>query len=586
MPDSFFSRMASALGVNGNGDMRMEARSLVNRALKGDEVSRQHLRDLIDGSPEDLEVALREASKDAGMHNRARRSAVRTHAATATATATAPAPATGISPHWESRETYEGDQDVVVMQPLRLYEPETLDDLVFIVKKAEELGHTVKALGAGCSYSGANATSGFLVDMEGLDAMLPIDAAALHPGDHLALRRFQGGARLDQISEHLKQDDLALENMGGLLQLSFVGAATTGTHGSGVRLGNMASQIVSMVVVGSGGTVYRVEPTHGITNPSGWDEPLVDHLKQNDELFHSLRVSVGALGLIYSVTVRTVPLTNLREVRWEMGWQEARERLQNRTDLDHQDMVEIYVNPYRTRDDGDRTALVTIRKSTKKEPVGSGGNRRCLAEMLERFPVAADLAMLYLNLFPGRTPGFIDTALRGLTDAEYIAPRYEVLADSEHSNGFAMELAFSMKDDSYLDHIDEILDLLERHSGEGQQYVNMLSVRFVAASDDYLSMHYDADGHASCTVEFPTLSATTGVRESFRRIQRTMLARGARPHWAMEFGTLTGNGGLLDAMYPELEKWKNAHRLFDATGVFANGFTDRMGFTVPAYSRD
>ncbi|MBW2463347.1 MAG: FAD-binding protein, partial [Deltaproteobacteria bacterium] len=309
--------MASALGVNGNGDMRMEARSLVNRALTGDEVSRQHLRDLIDGSPRDLEAVLRDASTDAGMHKRARRSAVRPPAATAT----------GVSPHWESRETYEGDQDVVVMQPLRLYEPETLDDLVFIVKKAEELGHTVKALGAGCSYSGANATSGFLVDMEGLDAMLPIDAAALHPGDHATLRRFQGGARLDQISEHLKQDDLALENMGGLLQLSFVGAATTGTHGSGVRLGNMASQIVSMVVVGSGGTVYRVEPKHGITNPSGWDEPLVDHLKQDDELFHSLRVSVGALGLIYSVTVRTVPLTNLREVRWEMGWQEARERL-------------------------------------------------------------------------------------------------------------------------------------------------------------------------------------------------------------------------------------------------------------------
>lgn len=232
MPDSFISRLAAALGVNGNGDMRVETHALVRGALAGDEDSRRHLRDLIDAAPAGYEAALRDAAREVGLHGRTRLSAPRPRssdsvartAAEATPTDTEAAPS--VSPHWETRETYEGDQGEVVMQPLRLYEPETLEDLVFIVKKAEELGHTVKAVGAGCSYSGVNQTSGLLVDTHGLDAMLPIDNAMLWPGGRSTLCRFQAGARLDQISERLAAQDRALENMGGFLQLSFVGAAT------------------------------------------------------------------------------------------------------------------------------------------------------------------------------------------------------------------------------------------------------------------------------------------------------------------------------------------------------------------------
>lgn len=575
MPDSFFSRLAEALGVRDGADMRAETRTLVDNALAGHESSRVHLKKLLDEKPPGIAEALADATRDREVHKKARRSTPRAASGGA-----------GVSPHWEARETYEGDQKEVVTQPLRLYEPETLEDLVFIVKEAEHLGHVVKALGAGCSYSGANATTGFLVDMKGLDGMLPIDPAVLSPGAPANLCRFQAGARLITISERLAAKGRALENMGGFLQLSFVGAATMGTHGSGIGLGDMASQIVSMVVVGSGGTVYRVEPKNGITDAGAWNEPGVDQLEQDDELFHSLRVSMGAMGLIYSVTVRTVPLDNLREVRWVVGWKEARQRLAQRTDLDAHDMVEVYVNPYKTRNDKDRNALITIRKSTNKAPKGKGGHRRFLPELLERLPFLGNVASLYLNLWPKKTPSFIDLALNGLCDDEYIDKRYKVLADDEHPDGFAMELSFSMKDDTYLDTIEEILDLLVEQSERGEQFLNMLSIRFVKASDDYLSMHRDPAGHPSCTLEFPTLSATVGAHESFRRIQRAMLARGARPHWAMEFGTLTGNGGLLEEMYPDLATWKKARAFFDATGVFANGFTDRMGFTVPVYQRN
>lgn len=55
---------------------------------------------------------------------------------------------------------------------------------------------------------------------------------------------------------------------------------------------------------------------------------------------------------------------------------------------------------------------------------------------------------------------------------------------------------------------------------------------------------------------------------------------GSRPHWGLEFNVLNGNNGVLNYLYPNLNKWKKAYEAFNANGTFNNRFTDRMGFSV------
>jgi L-gulono-1,4-lactone dehydrogenase len=73
------------------------------------------------------------------------------------------------------------------------------------------------------------------------------------------------------------------------------GASTTGTHGTGTMLGNVASQIEELEIVDGVGHIHRCSKAN------------------NKKLFDAARVSVGALGIISSITLRTIPLFKLRK---------------------------------------------------------------------------------------------------------------------------------------------------------------------------------------------------------------------------------------------------------------------------------
>lgn len=69
---------------------------------------------------------------------------------------------------------------------------------------------------------------------------------------------------------------------------SIAGAISTGTHGSSISHGSLSNQVVAMDVILANGTVMSVTPT---INPF---------------LFRALRISVGQLGIITSVTLSIV----------------------------------------------------------------------------------------------------------------------------------------------------------------------------------------------------------------------------------------------------------------------------------------
>jgi FAD/FMN-containing dehydrogenase len=86
-----------------------------------------------------------------------------------------------------------------------------------------------------------------------------------------------------------------MENLGDVDVQSLAGALATGTHGTGRRLGGLATQVEALRLVLASGE--SVECSRGC-------EP---------RLFESARVSLGALGVLTAVTLRLVPAYRLHE---------------------------------------------------------------------------------------------------------------------------------------------------------------------------------------------------------------------------------------------------------------------------------
>src|SRR5262249_35078356 len=195
------------------------------------------------------------------------------------------------------------------VSPQYMAEPKSIDDLVKAVKLAGDNGKRIRMVGSGHSHSDVAVTEDVLLVPTGLTAPLALARGRLKDHNAFGLVRVQSGITIRALNTYLDTQSLALQNMGGYDAQTIVGAAMTGTHGSGLGYGPMASQIVSMQVVGEGGTVYQVEPTNGITNPTGFPGTQEENgaipvtLIQDDDVFNAMVVSIGSMGIVYSVVL-------------------------------------------------------------------------------------------------------------------------------------------------------------------------------------------------------------------------------------------------------------------------------------------
>ena len=78
----------------------------------------------------------------------------------------------------------------------------------------------------------------------------------------VAVRKFPvaAGTRLHRLPELFEPYGLALQNMGDIDRQTISGATSTGTHGTGLAFGGLATQIVAARLVTGEGELIRVAP--------------------------------------------------------------------------------------------------------------------------------------------------------------------------------------------------------------------------------------------------------------------------------------------------------------------------------------
>lgn len=508
------------------------------------------------------------------------------------------APKPDLGTEWTN---HAGNQRV---EPLQRFTPQTLAELVGIVQKARDLGAKVKAVAAGYSVSDVATTTGFLVETTQMCETVPVGCLRLGV-DKRYLYRFEAGLTVDALNQRLASGGLALPNMPSSVKLTFVGGMMTASHGSGVTTGTLASVVRSMVLVASDGTVYRIEPALGngaITHRPNHEavHPEVVLVQDND-WFYSAVVSMGTMGLVYSVTIECEDMFWLSETRKVSTWGNVKAALLERppgVDPDSRGFealpplltgarhVEILLNPYKTG--GTYTTVVTTRHEVGAvdDPPEPKGARNWLTQMLASIPFSDTLIVELLNVVPTFSPKAIDMALDGLENEDVVRKGYELLdlGSPATLDAYAIELAFPWY--RVVEVCEAIIALAESAAETGERYQNSpISLRFVAAEKAYMAPQYSTDAMVSCMLELPVLVGSEAGYDLLERIQRAMYALGGRPHWGLELDLLTDANGTVSAMYPKFDVFKRVHAKLNSEGLFTNRTTARLGLNPTTFDR-
>jgi L-gulonolactone oxidase len=413
--------------------------------------------------------------------------------------------------------------------PTEIRRPTSEAELADLVKQAAAAGLRVKAVGAGHSFTSIACTDGVLVDLGGYGRVLAHDAATGHV-------TVEAGIPLHRLCDELDARGLALENMGDIDRQSLAGATQTATHGTGLRFGNLSSQIVGMRLVTADGSLLDLSAG------------------ENPDVFDAARVGLGALGLVSTVTLRCVPAFRLHAVEEPVPVDDV---LRDLDDLvEGNDHFEFYWVPHT------RWALTKRNRRTDEPARPRPGWREWVDDMaLQNYAFGA------LCRIGRRRPSLIPRLAKiipstGVTD--YVDRSDRVFTSPRKVRFWEMEYAMPRAA------LPEALGRVRRLVDEiGMQISFPVEVRVVAGDDIPLSTaHGRETGYIAVHVY-----RGTPYDAYFSGVERIMDSYGGRPHWGkLHFQ----RAETLAPRYPRWNEFQQVRARLDPEGRFANPYLDRV----------
>jgi FAD/FMN-containing dehydrogenase len=190
-------------------------------------------------------------------------------------------------------------------RPRRVVRPRDEAGIAAALRDAAADGLGVRVAGSGHSHTPLVATDGVLLDLSEWSGIAGHDAAA-------GCATLRAGTRLAELGEPLRALGLAMESLGDVDVQALGGALATGTHGTGARLGNLATQVIGLRLLGADG------------------EGVECSQAERPDLFRAAQVGLGALGVVSEVRMRLVPAYRLHERIWREDVEPALERFAER----------------------------------------------------------------------------------------------------------------------------------------------------------------------------------------------------------------------------------------------------------------
>ena len=413
--------------------------------------------------------------------------------------------------------------------------PETIEDPVdevavaALVARAHASGRAVRVAASGHSFTAAAVTDDLMVRIGGLQGIRSIDRAAMTV-------TVGAGTPLWRLNELLHAEGLALPNLGDIAYQTVAGAISTSTHGTGARIGGLATQVKGMRIVDGAGNVVVCDRT------------------TNADVLDVARVGVGALGVITECTLGVVPAFLLQATEMPMRVDAVLGNIDELVDAN--DHFEFFWVPHtgwaltkrNNRHDGPREPLPQVRGWFEKT-------------FMENYAFGA--VCIAGRMVPSAIPR-LAKALPASGERTYSDHSHRIFASPRLVKFYEMEQA--LPHDAVGPALNEIRAMVDR---KGYRLNFPVEVRFTAPDDIPLST---AHGRQSAYIAVHVFKGME--HEPFMRdVEDIMRHHDGRPHWGkIHFREADELAGL----YPRWDDFIAMRNRLDPDRTFRNDYTRRI----------
>jgi L-gulonolactone oxidase len=402
------------------------------------------------------------------------------------------------------------------------HRPSSEAEIVDLVRSAG--GSTIRVVGAGHSWSPIAAPEQIAVTLDDHAQVVSLDDATV---------TIDAGMRLEHLLAHLRERGRTLAIVGSIAKQSLAGAIATGTHGSSLTHGNLASLVERMRLVDGRGNVHEL----------------------TGDRLAAARVHLGALGIVSQLTLRTVPQFALAEI--VEGIPVERVATELAAIARSAEYVKVWWMPHT------KQACVfryerTTEANTGPDPV----RQRWLDNQILHawvFPL-----LLRLGLVPGPTRRGSRLIGKMLVKPKRIGESTLMLSTPDPARHRETEAAMPLARAG--EAFDRVIRLIDRE----KLTVNFIvEARFVPADVAWMSPAYGVD-----TCQLGAYCYGPGATPYFAAFWREMRELGdARPHWGKE---MDHDADEISALFPRTPDFCALRDELDPDRVFGSAFHTRI----------
>jgi FAD-linked oxidoreductase len=452
--------------------------------------------------------------------------------------------------------TWQNWAGTATADPARRSWPRSTEEIGHAITAAAKESLTVRALGSGHSFTPAAATSGVALDLSGWTGVVTADLDS-------GLITVRSGTTIKELNATLDSLGLAMANLGDIDAQTVSGAISTGTHGTGAGLGGIATQVAGLELVLADGSVVSCSAD------------------ENPDLFSAARVSVGALGVLSTVTLQCVPAFTLAADERPMALEEVLARFgEFAAGNDH---FEFYWFPYGKNalvkrnnriPRGDDPPYPPAARPMAKTAIVSGARNPAVPSPMPRwrrffeYEVMENAAFGALCRTGRAVPATIKPlnrlAAATLSKRTYSAPSHEVFVTPRRVR--FVESEYAVPRESLL---DVLAELRAGVTGLDDPVMFPVEVRVAAADDIWLSTAYGRDSAYVAIHQYVGLPYT----DYFRLFESIATSVGGRPHWGKMH---TRDVGYLRSVYPRFADFLLIRDSLDPSRRFANPYVQQV----------
>jgi FAD-linked oxidoreductase len=416
--------------------------------------------------------------------------------------------------------------------PKRVHKPRSTPEIAESIVGAAAAGRTVRAWGSGHSFTPIAVAESDAMDLTGWTG---IASANVNNG----LVTVRSGTTLKSLNAELDQLGLAMSNLGDIDAQTIAGLISTGTHGTGARLGVISTQVTALELVLADGSVVNCSAEH------------------RPDLFAAARVGLGALGVISTVTLRCEPSFTLYAQERPEPLEQVLEGFDEFADAN--DHFEFYWFPYGSN------ALV---KRNNRLPAGAESKPLSRARQFLDYEIMENVAFGTLCRVGRAMPNLVRPlgrfASSALSAREYSDLSHRVFVT--HRAVRFVESEFAVPRESLHDVLTELRALVPKLESP---VMFPVEVRVAAADDIWLST---ANGRDSAYIAIHQFAGMP-YREYFAAFASIAGQVGGRPHWGKLHNL---DAETLRSRYPRFDDFLRVRKEVDPNGVFTNAYLDQV----------